>query len=154
MTHAANIHMNKTGGRVVTDPAAMERKRRIAQLGRGHAGNANINRAPFHVLAVQSNCMPVLAQVVVRPWRAVSTDDIDHTAVVPQLHHEVMQQVEFPYIIIFDITGAAVAKKAIEFGHRRGKISIADAVNHIDARAGMKIVEPKAITVGRSHRGV
>ena len=85
--NAAHVYVNKIRLRVIAHSAAAHRQRCIANLRAGNSWNANIDGLSFHVLAMLSNPVPMLPQVVVAPRRAVPADNIDFAVGVSQLGH-------------------------------------------------------------------
>ena len=59
--HRSYIYVNKSRLRVVTDAAALHGESRIPHFGSRGAGNSDVDRLGFHVLAVQGHAVAVFA---------------------------------------------------------------------------------------------
>ncbi len=66
-----------------------------------------------------------------------------------QLHEQIVEQIEFLDVVVLHVIGAMVAQKVVELRDSAGKVFIADAIDHIDALAGMQVVEAQAVLLGR-----
>jgi len=137
--------MHKIGLRVITYAPALQRQCSIANLSRRYPRNANINGFGFHVLTVQCNSIAMLAEIVIAPWGAIPTDYIDLAVKMSQFGQQVMQQIEFPHVIVLLVTCAVVAKKMIQRRNTFRKVLVTYPVDNIEMFSGMKVIEAKAI---------
>ena len=80
--------------------------------------------------------------------RAVAADDVDLMVGMTQLHEQIVEQIEFLDVVILHVIGAMVAQEVVELRDRVGKVFIADAIDHIDALAGVQVVEAQAVLLG------
>ncbi len=147
LPHRPHIHMHKLVHRIVPNPTGMQAQRGISQSRRSHAGNANIDRLGQHVLAVLSHAArsPSLPQKRIAPRRPVPTDNIDHPVRPPKLRHQRMQYVELLRIVATHVLSPMVAQKMVQLVERRRDIRIPHPIDHIDALAGMQMVQPQMV---------
>jgi len=101
---------------------------------------------------VQSNSIAMLAEIVIAPWGAIPTDDIDLAVEMSQFGQQVMQQVEFSDVIVLHVTGAVVAKKMVQRRDTLRKVLITYPIDNIEMFSGMKVIEAKAIRHGIRRR--
>ncbi len=142
--------MDKLGRSVIPDAAAMQAEGRIAKLGSGHTGDANIDRHGLHVEAVFGHAVPVAAQVFIAPGRAVAAYDIDFGIGMSQGHGQIMQKIEDARIIVVNIAGAVVAQIMIHSRQGVGIIGVPVAVDNIEPLPGVGVKKVQAIrSVGR-----
>ena len=87
----------------------------------------------------------MLAEIVIAPRGAIATDDVDLAVEMSQFGQQVMQQVEFPDVIVLFVTGAMITKKMIQRRHTFRKILIAYPVNDIQVLSRMEVIEAKPI---------
>ena len=100
------------------------------------------------MLAVLGDTVAVFAKVVVAPRRAIAADDVDLVVGMTQLYQQIVEQIEFLDVVILHVIGAMVAQEVVEFRNLLGNILIADAIDDIDALAGVKVVEAQAVLLG------
>ena len=89
----------------------------------------------------------MLAKIVIAPRSAIAANDIDFAVEMSQFGQQIMQQVEFPDIIVLFVTGAVITKKMIQRRHTFRKILIAYPVNDIQVFSCMEVIEAKPIGV-------
>ena len=77
MPHPPHIHVNEIGGRVISDSAAAQRERSVAQIRSSYTGDSNINRFSFHMQALLRNAGGVGSQKFVRLGSPVAANNID-----------------------------------------------------------------------------
>ena len=153
MPDAADVDVDEVGLGVVTDASTLHGESGIADFRCRYAGNADVDGFGFHVLAVEGDSVAVLAQVVVAPGRAVAADDIDDAVGVSEASHEVVEEIEFADVVVLDVSSAVVAEEVVELGNGSGEVVVADAVDDVDALAGVQVVEVQAVGL-RGRRGV
>ncbi len=142
--------MDKIGSRVIPDAAAMQAEGGIAQLGGGHTRYANIDRHGLHVEAVLGDAVTVVAEVFVAPGRAVAAYDIDLGIGTSQSHGQVMEKIEYAWIVVVYITGAMVAQIMIHSRQGIGIIGVPMAVHDVEPLPGMGMEKVQSIrSVGR-----
>ncbi len=99
----------------------------------------------FHVLAMLSDTMAMLSQVVVAPRSTIAAHNVDFAIGVSQLDQQIVKKIKLLHVIVFSIAGAVVAEKMVQFRDALGKILIAYAVDHIDMFTGMKVIETQPV---------
>ena len=152
MADAANIDVDEIGLSVVADSSALHREGGVAYLRRRYARDTDVDGLGFHVLTVEGNSMTVFAKVVVAPGRSISADDIDHAVGMAEACQQLMKQVELSDVVIFDVACAVIAEKVIELRDSFRDVTIADAVNNVDAFAGVEVIKVQAINGSRRRR--
>src|SRR5579864_1341889 len=73
--HAAHVHVNEAGARIISDAAAAQRQGGVPKVSRRNTGQANINGFSFHVQALLCHTGSVGSQILVAPARSITTDD-------------------------------------------------------------------------------
>jgi hypothetical protein len=74
---AADIDMDESRARVITDPATTERKSSIVQRQGVNSWDADVNRVSLHMLALLRHTRRVGAKEFIAPGSAIPTNDVD-----------------------------------------------------------------------------
>src|SRR6185312_8227656 len=73
--HAAHIHMNEIGTRVIADPAGLHVEGRAMERLEGAIGDADIDRLALHMQAVGRHALALAMQHRIGLGRAIARDD-------------------------------------------------------------------------------
>jgi len=137
--------MHKIGLGIVANTAAPQRQGRIADCCGRYSRDSNIDGFGFHMLAVQRDAVPSLAEITIAPWNAVAADDVDLSVGTSQLDQEIMQQVEFLDVVVLYIAGAVVAEKMVQLSDAIREILIANTIDYVEVFAGMEVIKTKPV---------
>jgi hypothetical protein len=90
----------------------------------------------------------MFAEKVIAPGSAIPANNIDLAVEMTQSGQKVMQEVEFPDVIILLVTRTVVAKKMVQRRNAFRKVLITYPINNIEMFSGMKVIEAKPIGLG------
>src|SRR5246127_1420243 len=121
--------MNESRAGVITYPSTTQRQRGIAQRQRIDPWNANINSMGLHVLAVFRHPGRTGAKKFIAPRGPEPANDLDLRARMPDRRSRIGKNVEDPWIVVLDVTGAMIAQKMVELIFRFWQIDLAATVH-------------------------
>ena len=124
---------------------------RVSQAGCGNSGDADVNRHCLHVEAVKGDAVSVCAEVFIAPGGAIAADYIDLEIRIAEGGSQIVEQIEDARIIGVNIAGAVIAQIVIEPVQRFLIVSIAIAIDDVEAFAGVGM--EKVQLVGTAHSG-
>ena len=160
LADGADVYVDELADGIVADAAVVEAESYVAELAGGDAGDADVDGLGLHVLRVFSYAghrrrgrSAAGAQEVVRPGSAVAANYVDDAAVLAEFGHERVQEVELFGIVVALVVGAMVAEEVIELVHRGGNVGVADAVDDVEAFAGVEVVELELILLAGGGAG-
>lgn len=145
--------MDELGDGIVTNSTSSQRKRDVPQPFRADTGNLDVDRFGPHMLAVfrYTGCSGAGSQEVIAPGSAVAAHDVDDPIRPAEFAHHLVQNVKFFWIVGADIVRAMVPQKVVELCKRIWQVAIADAVDHIEALAGVEMVKMQGVTLTGFH---
>jgi len=148
LADGADVYVDELADGIVADAAIVEAEGYVAELAGGDAGDADVDCFGLHVLRVLGHAgdcrrgrTAAGAEEVVRPGSAVAADYVDDAAVLAELGHQGVQEIELLGVVVALVLGAVIAEEVVELVHRGGDVSVADAVDDIEALAGVQVVE-------------
>jgi len=153
--------MNEVRSGVISYAAAPESQRRVAEVQRARTGKAYIDRFRLHMKTMLRHARGVRSKILIACRRAVSADDVDLGVGPADGAGSIRHDVEKPRIKVVHLAGAVIAEEVVELRESLGNVSIAMAIDDIQAFSGMGVIEPQASVLsqrgsdarGRDRRG-
>src|ERR1700674_332756 len=123
----------------------MQRQRSIPQLCGRNARYSDVNGHRLHVDAIAGHAMPMRAEELVAPGRAVTADDINLKIAIPKRSSQVVQKVEYPGIVLANFAGAVVSQIATQACERFRIVAVAVAVDDVQSLPSMCVEKMQAV---------
>jgi hypothetical protein len=118
---------------------------RVTNRGGWHPADAKINGHGLHVQAVSSHAMPVCAEKLIGPGRAVTTDDINLGLRATQRNEQIMQQVKHSGIVGKNVAGPMIPQKMIHLHKDSVIVSVTITVDNVKAPFGVSVKKMQPI---------
>lgn len=93
LADAPNIHVEEIGLRIISDAAAVQSERNLAQPGRFYSGDADVDRFGLHVQAVLCHSDRVGTKIIVAPGGTVTADDVNFRARMSDRRLQIRQEI-------------------------------------------------------------
>ena len=78
-----------------------------------NTGDPNVDSHCLHVETVAGDPVSMSAEEFVAPRRAVAADDINLKIGIPELSSPVVEEVEYPRIVLMNLAGTVVADLSV-----------------------------------------
>ena len=143
----AYVDVDELADGVVAYAAGLQAEGDVPELAGGDAGDADVDGLGQGVLRVlgDAGVGAAGAEVFIAFRRAVAADDVDHSVGATETGEQVVEQVELAGVVVALVVGAVVAEEVVELVHRGGQVGVADAVDDVEAFAGVQVVELEAV---------
>jgi hypothetical protein len=113
----ADVDVDEIGFRVISDPAGIETKGRLAQVGQAAAGKPDVHRLPDEVKTIRRHPAASAPEPGVRFWRAVPRDHVKRLTVADP-YGQAMEKVEEADVDLPDGSRDVIPKDMIDLGQR------------------------------------
>jgi len=90
------------------------------------------------------------AEEFIAPGRAETADDINPKIGIPECSSQVVEEVEYPGIVLMNFTGAVIAQKTVQACHRFPIVAFTVAVNDVQSLSSMCMKEMQAVGTVRN----
>lgn len=144
---SAHVYMDEVRSLIVTHAAAAQCESRVPKPGSGKIGQANVDGFGQHVEAVLSDPRVGVTgtQEFVGLWSAVSADYIDLVVGLADRCEQVVKQVEDVRVVVVNLAATPVAEEVVKPIESAGEISIAAAIDDVDALIGVGVEEAQPV---------
>src|SRR5579864_7297240 len=127
----------------------MQRQSSVPQLCGRNPGHPNVDGHRLHVETVTSHAVSMSTEEFVAPGRAVAADDTNLKIGIPERNSQVVEQVEYPGIVLMNFAGAVVAQITVQARQRFLIVAFAIAVDDIQALSRMCVKKMQAVPTVR-----
>ena len=123
----------------------MQRQGSIPKLCGRNPGHTNVDGHRLHMETVTSHAVSMGAEEFIAPGRAETANDIYLKIGIPKCSSQVVEEVEYPGIVLVNFTGAVIAQKTVQALHRFLIVAFTVAVNDVQSLSSMCVKKVQAV---------
>jgi hypothetical protein len=140
---ASHVDVNKVGGRVVTDAAAMQLESGVSKASSRKTGQADVDGFGLHVEAVHRDTGVSMtgAQELVGLRCAIAANHVDLAVGPVNRCKQIVQQVEDARVVVMNLAGAPVTQEIVEPLKSPRQVGVTAAINNVNVLVGMRVEE-------------
>jgi len=101
----------------------------------------------LHVQAVFRHAGGGAPEEFIAPVRAIPAKHVDFIVSASHRSRQVGKQIEQPWVVMRNISGAVVAQKAIQRLQRLWDVQIADPIHHVEMFTRMRVIEAQPVLI-------